>query len=124
MDFRPINSSESLLLDKLLSVNFNGQPELIDQTEKALVRTIDENGSLRFSTTSNLMAIVNGRIPVEAQCLDLDNVVIHALLHVIDGRIWELEIYRDDSLPEKRSLDAVDWEVSVLNNVDSDNLND
>jgi hypothetical protein len=115
MDFRPINSSETSLIDKLLSVNFKGKTELIEQIDKARVRTIDENGSLRFSTTSDVMANVNSRVPVEAECLDSDNILIHALLHVLDGRIWELEIYRDDSLTVKRRVDVDDWEVSVLN---------
>ncbi len=37
------------------------------------------------------------RIPVEASYPDADGVVVHVLLHVIDGRLDELEVYREDS---------------------------
>jgi hypothetical protein len=40
---------------------------------------------------------VRRRIPVEASYPDADGVVVHVLLHVIDGRLDELEVYREDS---------------------------
>ena len=114
MTIRPIETSEHAFLRKLLSVTFSGRDQLAEQVECASVHPIDHNGSLRFTVNSNAIAPVTKRIPVEAQCLDSDNVAIHALLHVVDGKISELEIYRDDSQPILRNVEVNEWEVSAV----------
>ena len=42
---------------------------------------------------------------MEAETEDGDGMTIHLLLHVIDGSLNELEIYREDSTSLKRSID-------------------
>jgi hypothetical protein len=54
-------------------------------------------------------APVRRRIPVEAEGRDEDGGTIHVLLHVLDGYLWELELYRSDGeqirrRPEPESL--------------------
>jgi hypothetical protein len=51
------------------------------------------------------------RIPVEAQAVDADGVPIDVLLHVVDGVIKELEIYRVDGCPIQAE------ELGLLHNV-------
>jgi hypothetical protein len=114
MTIRPIDTYEHDFLRKLLSATFSGRDQLAEQVNCASVHAIDDNGSLRFTVNSTTIAPVIQRIPVEAQCLDSDNVVIHALLHVVDGKISELEIYRDDSQPILRKVEANEWEVLAV----------
>jgi hypothetical protein len=42
---------------------------------------------------------VKNRVPVNAQCLDTDGIAIDVLLHVVDGRLDELELYKVDGSP-------------------------
>jgi hypothetical protein len=51
-----------------------------------------------------VLAPVKRRVPVEAWYLDvnskpLDGPFVRILLHVLDGKLSELEIYKDDSSP-------------------------
>jgi hypothetical protein len=72
------------------------------QAEQALCRTLDESGSLELLYEGPIHAVVARRIPTEAEALDSDGTVIHYLLHVSEGKIHELEIFREDSLPTQR----------------------
>jgi hypothetical protein len=52
------------------------------------------------------------RIPVEAMGADEDGVPIYVLLHVVDGAISSVEVFRDDGgeirrMPSVDSLDVV-----------------
>lgn len=81
--------------------------------QDCLVEPIDSNGSLRFILASTTVAPVNRRIPVEAQCRDFDAVMIHVLLHVVEGKLAEFEIYKDDSSPVRRMPARDEWEVMM-----------
>jgi hypothetical protein len=105
---------ERSLIDRLLSAEFPGKDELVSQATDALVEPIDTEGSLRFEIKSSVRAPTQKRVPVEAQCADEDEVSIHALLHVVDGKLAELEIYKDDSSPIRRLPQPKNWEVVVL----------
>jgi hypothetical protein len=61
-----------------------------------------------------LRAEVVRRIPVEAEFDDQDGVGVHVLLHVLDGYLNELEIYREDSSPLQREPDPEDFRLIVL----------
>jgi hypothetical protein len=94
------------LLMALLEAEFPGKNELLRQLETAQLEPIDNNGSLRFQDVHGDPAPVNRRIPVEGEVLDIDGVVVHVLLHVIDGFLFELEVYREDSRDLCGMLDA------------------
>jgi hypothetical protein len=102
--FRRPSDAERKLLDTLLIASFPGKDALVQQLVSAEVRSIDEGGSFRIRTSNGPLAEVVRRIPVEAELEDLDGVTIHVLLHVVDGRLDELEIYRDDSRPVQRAI--------------------
>lgn len=88
---------EFALLTRLVGSTFDGAPALARQLATTLVTPLDENGSLRLHPGGTMPASVNRRIPVEANYPDADGVIVHVLLHVIDGRLDELEVYREDS---------------------------
>ncbi len=110
---RPLNILEQQMLNRMLSADFPGQRELKLQLDGALVDRIDDNGSLRFVLSADVAAPVERRIPVEAQSQDTDGMWIHALLHVTDGKLAELEIYKDDSSSVVNLPDANLWELLV-----------
>jgi hypothetical protein len=109
-DFREPNAIEQRWIDLLLSVDFNGRSEIGRQLQECHVRPIDENGSLevrcpRFASK----APVKGRIPVELMGNDVDGVAVHVLLHVVDGLVTEIEVYKD--LPTEVLQLPCDWTV-------------
>lgn len=97
--FREMTTQERRVLERLLSSDFPGREVLDRQIRDALVRQIDDEGSLEFSVRSHDRAEVSKRIPTEAEFEDADGVTAHILLHVVDGKCNELEIYKDDSTP-------------------------
>jgi hypothetical protein len=54
------------------------------------------------------------RIPVEAELEDGDGVTIHLLLHVLEGYLNELEVYRDDSAPVQVALQSESLRILIL----------
>lgn len=107
--FRAPTNRERAVFDALLGTPFPGREEIEAQLLSALVRTIDEEGSVEIKTTIDARATVQHRIPVEAFAKDKDGVAVHALIHVVDGIAKELEFYKDDS---SRIIEfPIEWEV-------------
>jgi hypothetical protein len=113
-DFRRLSDLEGQLLAVLLGADFSGRDALVEQVATASVREIDHNGSLEFASSEKEPARVVRRIPVEAELEDSDGVTIRVLLHVVDGLLRELEIYRDDSSCVQRSLVPKDLRLMML----------
>jgi len=78
------------------------------------VRAIDEDGSLEIKSRAGGTAPVVKRIPVEAEAKADDGVVVHVLLHVIEGRPVELEVYREDGANISKIPPASSFELIVL----------
>lgn len=93
--FRPLSQAERNILAVLLAADFPGKTELVEQASTITARRIDEDGSLEFSGAMGPPAKIVRRIPVEAEAEDRDGATIHVLLHVVDGFMKELELYRD-----------------------------
>ena len=94
---------------RLLEFPFPGSDALKEQLRNALVRPIGANGSLEFQVRKGTRAAVNDPIPVEGEAEDLDGTTIHVLLHVIDGTVRDLDVYKNDSsrvsqMPEPSAL--------------------
>jgi hypothetical protein len=113
-DFRHLSDLEERLLAVLLGTDFSGRDALAKQVASASVREIDRNGSLEFAPSDSKPAEVAHRIPVEAELDDNDDVTIHVLLHVVDGYLKELEVYRDDSGRVLRALAPEDLRLMLL----------
>ncbi len=112
--FRKPTKEEQTLLQRLLEAEFPGKEQLAPMVRDMLVRPIDEAGSLELRTQANTRATVIKRIPVEAEAKDKDGVTIHVLLHVVDGRPIELEIFKDDSSRIKHMPLPSAFELIVL----------
>ena len=114
MTWRKLSALEAALIEKLLASSFPGRDEIGEQVRNALVRRLDEDGSLEFRPGPGVPAPVRKRIPAEAQAKDRDGTWIHALLHVVGGRVKELEFYREDSAPILEMPSAEHWELVEL----------
>jgi hypothetical protein len=102
---RHMSALEAAVFDRLLAVEFPGSNEIREQLRFLRVRELDADGSLELRSTEGPNAVVRHRVPVEAHMLDRDGTPIHVLLHVVDGRARELEVYKADG---SRILDPID----------------
>jgi uncharacterized protein DUF6984 len=100
---RKLTEIEAGILQLLLSPAFAGRDDLQRQAKVARVRGMCSCGcpSIILFVESSLAppANVKRRIPIEAEGTDLDGMPIHFLLHVVDGYLSEIEVYREDSRP-------------------------
>jgi hypothetical protein len=112
-NLRDMTLTERRIIDRLFEAQFAGHSELRTQLKDCPVRQLDEAGSLELHPNAQSpSAKVVKRIPVEAEGSDEDGVRVHILLHVVNGKARELEIYKDDGsrirrLPEPAMLDVV-----------------
>ncbi len=111
---RPLVDEERLLLDRLLTRDFPGRDALKDQLRSVRIAADCLTCASRELTVASKVARagVARRIPVEATGADEDGVPIHVLLHVVDGAIFSVEVFRDDGgeirrMPSVDSLDVV-----------------
>ena len=98
-EYRDPTTQEVALLRRLLGHAVAGQDELARQLASLEVKSLDGDGSLKLMPGDSVRANDNQRIPVEATYGDSDGVVVYVLLHVVDGRLNELEVFREDSGP-------------------------
>lgn len=97
-DWRVPEPRERAVIDRLLAADFPGRDGLAEQARTALVRRIDEVGSLRFRVEGTPAAVTQ-RVPVEGRYHDgdgSDGPGVNLLLHVVEGRLHELEVFKDD----------------------------
>ena len=112
---RRLSEWERATLAKLLSADFPGRPELAVQAADVTGASLDSEGSLALSPAAGSPAAeVVRRIPVEAEFEDEDGMTVHVLLHVLDGFLSELEIFREDSGPLRRPLRVDSLRLVVL----------
>ena len=114
-NFRPPSDLKRQILDRLVNVDFVGQRELAQQLSEVSVRLIDENGSLEIRGREDAPpAPVDYRIPVEAQTEDSDGMTVILTLHVVNGRVSELEVIRADSKRVLGRLNPTTFTVVTL----------
>ena len=111
-EFRALSEEERTLIKTLLSLEFPGSKELLAQLPVLLARRVDEDGSLLFSvrSSSSTLAGMRGGVAVEGSYPEdapaTENAIrVNALLHVREGKLWMLEIYKDDSSPLAGPID-------------------
>ena len=112
--FRPPTVWETEVFARLLESEFPARRELAPLLSQIEVRTLDEVGTLELRSRVSGKAPVLKRIPVECEAKDEDGYVIHVLLHVVDGRPDELELYKDDGSSVSRMPPASSFELVVL----------
>ena len=76
---------------------FQGDDRLLQSQLPGLtVAAIPETDSFQLRPTQGVpLGSVRG-VFADADLADVDGVPVHVLLHIMDGRLAELEIYRDD----------------------------
>ena len=93
---RPLTSNEREVITRLLEPEFPGRDELRDQL--ATARAIDlEDGGFALECETAVRAPVKVTVPTEGEYVDADGVPVHVELHVVDGVMSELDIYKNDS---------------------------
>jgi hypothetical protein len=101
--FRDATSEEKKLIHRLLEAQFPGKSEVARQLGDCRVRKIDNDGSLEIEVQAGHdPAPTTKRVPIEAEGKDEDGVGVHVLLHVVEGMVKEVEIYKDDGSPVRR----------------------
>jgi hypothetical protein len=86
------------------------------QSNEVQVSPYDENGSLWLRVPDVCpRGSVTCRVPVEADVADADGMTVTLLLHVLDGRLSELEILRADGGKVLTTLDPRAFDVVVMN---------
>jgi hypothetical protein len=113
-DYRLPTSLESQILSRLLGINFRGRDSLTQQLEGLLVRQIDQEGSLALKVTTEARVDLPDGVAVEARYSDSEAVdswepKVNLLLHIANGALRILEIYKDDGskirrVPDPREL--------------------
>lgn len=115
---RSIAPEEIDLLLALLSVSFPGCDALRQQIHNCKVRVLDDDGSLQLMPIAQSAADVRCRVPVEAVTVDSDGIPIHILLHVVDGYLNELEIYKEDLSTCLNRVTATNLQVAIAKDTD------
>jgi hypothetical protein len=122
-NFRPLEASERALLERLLQGEFPRRDALSNQLHGVSVRTIDEYGSLELRVGENAAPaklspsegdpsrMLTDRVPVEGQYRDEDGIPVCVMLHVVEGFIHELQIFKADG---SRIINAPTPESVVL----------
>lgn len=115
---RELTHTERAVLERLLSCEFTGVQAL--RMQLASVRIEEECrdcSTIGFfiNLEVSIRAKVRRRIPVEAEGIDADGERIYILLHVVDGFMNELEIYREDLsnirvLPPPETLELINYD--------------
>jgi hypothetical protein len=94
---RQLSSRERRILERIFSQLPRGRDELRSQLHDAEVSTIDEEGSTRFLLhAGDPASSISDRVPVTGIYEDKDGVPIYLLLHVVAGKLRELEVYKAD----------------------------
>lgn len=113
--WRPMSPLETGILQRMLQANFPYVEVLRKQLPGLEVREITGERSLELKPWNQVRALFKYKVPVEAAYSDTEpyeemgQVHVHILLHVNNGLMSELEIYKDDGtkierLPEPSEL--------------------
>jgi hypothetical protein len=96
-EIRKLSARERDILERMFSQLPDAGGDLSKQLKDVKVSVIDQDGSVRFLINSSERAsCISDRVPVTAIFDDDDGVPIYLLLHIVDGRLSELEVYKAD----------------------------
>lgn len=112
-DWHPLAPNERALVDALLAEAFLGRDELRAQVDGAEVRTIDSDGSFALKVSGPAAHVLH-RVPVTGSTRDAEGLGVEVLLHVVDGLMSEVEIYRVDGKPVKGVVDPSTLDLTTL----------
>lgn len=110
----PTEPEARALVQRMLQETFAGSMQLRSQLGKAVMTPTEGDGCWAFAVQSQYRAHVDEEVPVAAEAADADGETIHALLHVVDGLLHELEVYREDGKPIDAWPAAKAWVTEAL----------
>jgi hypothetical protein len=93
---RPLTSRERGILDRLFECEFPGRDTLQSQLDRLFCEVIDECDGLRLRVEGFEDPWGMGCPIARGEYLDEDDVAVCIVLHVRDGQLSELEIYKED----------------------------
>jgi hypothetical protein len=117
---RRLTSREIALIRKLLDAGYAKGLTHVSEWKRAKVQPMNNDDTiLRFCISSataplSIAAEPYNSVPVEASALDADGCIIHVLLHVRGGKLYELEYLREQPGPVQhwpRAEDLFDFLV-------------
>jgi len=112
--YRKLSDYESALISRLLSEPFVGRDEIRAQISECLVMPYPDGTGFIFLVPSHPMVPTKERIPVEGEGMDIDGQRIHYCLHVVDGKVDELEIVKESNSPVFRPPDPREIQVTAI----------
>jgi hypothetical protein len=99
-EFRPLDTRERGLLERLLGVPFPGRDELRAQLRSVSAQQVEQDGTLLLRCSASLPAPTKYRVAIEGVCTDADGATIGVLLHIdAEGRMSMLEVIKYDGSP-------------------------
>jgi uncharacterized protein DUF6984 len=104
--FRQLQANEMHLLEKLLDHEFPGRDALRVQLSSVAARQIDENGTIELWYGGDSLTDTDLGCPTEGTCTDTDGGEIAVLLHVKNGRMRLLEVFKEDGSAIQRAPTA------------------
>jgi hypothetical protein len=95
---RDMTYDERRILDRIFAQLPAAKEELEEQARASKVISLDEDGSLQFGVAPSIppSAKLADRVPVTAIFDDDDGIPVYLLLHIQEGKLFELEIYKAD----------------------------
>ena len=105
---RKLYEDEWKILNKMLSVDFDGKDAIADQLKTAEVICYCSCGckTIDIQVDENMPSYeYEKRVPVGLKTISTDGVPIIASIHIVNGYICELEIYRADSEKIEEDID-------------------
>ncbi len=109
---RKLSQQEVGLIERLLDRDVLGAEKLLSQLSNCFVYPMNNDATiLRFQVSPDIPPAVLPyiqNVAVEASATDLDGVRVEVLLHVKDGRIYELEYVKTDGSALSRRPAAED----------------
>lgn len=111
MTSRSLTDYEQQLAIKLLEALPNGA-QYLEQLNSVQVSRWAGDSSLKFEFREDVGSVDNEMgIPVEGEFKDVDGVPIHVLMHVKDGKLHILEIYKENASEVIRMPPAADLQI-------------
>jgi hypothetical protein len=99
-EFRPLDTREKGLLEKLFETEFQGRDELRSQLDSVTAKQIEEDGTLSLRCGSGLPWPNKYALAAEGWCKDADGMTIAVMVHIGKcGFMHMLEIVKFDGSP-------------------------
>lgn len=102
---RELTADERAALVALLDGNLPERDVLVDQLDGLRARQLDESGSLELRVRPEAPRISPTSVVVSAVTEDEAGTTVSVLLHVVAGRLAELEVLREDGMDGPSAID-------------------